>query len=86
MARNVKELKIRQEYFEAVIGREKAFELRYDDRNYQVGDILVLREYEGSYTGRAAVVEVTYVLRNFEGLTEKFCALSIELIWGGFGL
>lgn len=86
MATDVKELKIRQEYFEAVISKEKTFEIRYDDRNFQVGDVLVLREYEGNYTGRAAVVKVTYVLRDFEGLAKKFVALSIELIWGGFRL
>lgn len=84
MIRSVKELKIRQEYLEKVILGEKTFEIRKNDRNYQVGDILVLREYEGDYTGRVAVVEVLYVLDEFEGLAPGFAALSIQLIWGGF--
>ena len=84
MIRNVKELKIRQEYLERVLLGEKTFEIRKNDRNYQVGDILVLREYEGDYTGRVAIVEVLYVLNEFEGLVSGFAALSIQLIWGGF--
>ena len=85
MVKEVKELKIRQEYFESVLSRDKRFEIRKNDRNFQVGDILVLREYEGKYTGRAAVVEVLYVLNDFEGLASGYAALSIRLIWGGFG-
>ena len=84
MIRNVKELKIRQEYLERVLLGEKTFEIRKNDRNYQEGDILVLREYEGAYTGRVAVVAVQYVLNEFEGLVPGFAALSIQLIWGGF--
>lgn len=84
MFKDVKELKIRQEYFESILSGEKRFEIRENDRNFQVGDILVLREYEGKYTGRAAVVEILYVLDNFEGLISGYAALSIRLIWGGF--
>lgn len=84
MATDVKELKIRQEYFEAVISKEKTFEIRYDDRNFQVGDVLVLREYEGYYTGRTVIAKVTYVLSDFEGLKEGYVVMSIKLIWGGY--
>ena len=83
MAKNVKELKIRQEYIVEVLLGNKTFEIRKNDRDYQVGDILVLREYEGYYTGRFAIVEVMYVLSEFEGLAPGFAALSIQLIWGG---
>lgn len=45
-------LKIQPKYFEMVKWGIKRFELRKDDRNYQVGDFIVLREYEnGEYTG-----------------------------------
>ena len=77
----IHELKIAPEYFEKVVSKEKSFEVRYNDRNFQVGDILGLMEYiDGSYTGRSVYVKVTYILRDFEGLQPNFAVLSIELI------
>lgn len=77
----VHELKIAPNYFEKVVSNEKSFEVRYDDRNFQVGDILKLMEFVGgSYTGRSVYVKVTYILRDFEGLQPNFVVLSIELI------
>lgn len=40
------ELKTWPEFYRAVQENKKTFELRYDDRNYQVGDELILREFE----------------------------------------
>ena len=77
----VHELKIAPNYFEKVVSKEKSFEVRYNDRNFQVGDILKLMEYtEGSYTDRSIYVKVTYILRDFEGLQPNFVVISIELI------
>lgn len=77
----VHELKIAPNYFEKVFSKEKSFEVRYDDRNFQVGDILKLMEYvDGSYTGRFVYTKVTYILREFEGLQPNFVVFSIELI------
>lgn len=74
-------LKITPNYFEKVVSKEKSFEIRYNDRNFQVGDILKLMEYtDGSYTGRFVYVKVTYILRDFEGLQPNFVGLSIELV------
>lgn len=39
------ELKIKEEYFNAVIRGEKTFELRKNDRNYQVGDLIHFVEF-----------------------------------------
>lgn len=76
------ELKILPEYFEAVASGEKKFEVRYDDRGYQAGDELILREinrdYEGSYTGRRIRVNVTYVYRG-EYCKRGYCIMSISL-------
>lgn len=40
-------LKTKPEYFQAVINGKKPFEIRYNDRNFQVGDRVILEEYTG---------------------------------------
>ncbi|MFP7308821.1 DUF3850 domain-containing protein [Enterococcus faecalis] len=58
----IHELKILPEYFEAVVSGNKCFEIRKNDRRYEVGDILRLNEYEdGKYTGNFHVAEITYI-------------------------
>ncbi|HAP4176890.1 TPA: DUF3850 domain-containing protein [Enterococcus faecalis] len=55
-------MKILPEYFTAVASGIKRFEIRKNDRGYNVGDILRLNEYEnGKYTGNVHVVEITYI-------------------------
>jgi hypothetical protein len=78
---NIHELKIAPEYFEKVLSKEKTFEFRYNDRNYQVGDILKLKEYHnGNYSGQETSVQITYILQNFEGLQPNYTILSIKPI------
>ena len=51
------------EYYNAIDQGKKSFEVRFNDRNYQVHDILHLQEWaDGEYTGREMEVEVTYLL------------------------
>ena len=75
------EKKLLPEYFEAVGRRAKTFELRKDDSDYQIGDLLTLREWNGEeYTGREIIREITYILRDAPeyGLMEGYCILSIQ--------
>jgi hypothetical protein len=69
---------------------KKTHELRYNDRNYQVGDVLDLQEYDQkikSYTGRSLKVEITYMTSaenpcamSAVGLNEGFVILSVKKI------
>lgn len=61
---NVRELKTESKYFQAQKDGVKNFEIRKNDRDYQVGDVLILREYvseKGQYTGRKLRCLVTYI-------------------------
>ena len=74
-------LKCWPEYFQALKMGLKTFELRKDDRNFQVGDILVLEEYlpdEGRYTGDELRFSVTYKLSNFVGIEPGYCVLGVH--------
>ncbi len=56
----------------------KTHDLRIDDRGYEVGDILVLQEYDvvsGAYTGRETRREITYIT------SDKYpCAFSSAVL------
>src|SRR5262245_48767027 len=64
------ELKCLSVYFHAISRGDKTFEVRRDDRGFQKGDVLTLREWKAQselahargYTGNAEEVLVTYVL------------------------
>ena len=60
----VYKLKILPEYYKAQIEGKKNFEIRKNDRGYQVGDWILLKEYNPEikkFTGRKVTVEVTYI-------------------------
>lgn len=57
-------LKTWPQYFEAVSSGEKTFEVRKNDRNFKVGDILHLDEWcpsQAEYLGRSVARRVTYI-------------------------
>lgn len=59
------EKKILPEYFNEVIHDRKKFEIRKDEDNLQIGDAVVLREWDGEkYTGREVGRHIVYVLRD----------------------
>lgn len=58
------DLKILPEYFKEVLSGKKPFEIRKNDRNFEVNDLIVLHEYDAerqSYTGRFVKRQITYV-------------------------
>lgn len=81
------ELKCWPEYFEAALNNDKLFEARIDDRDYQVGDVLQLREWDPKtreYTGRYFSRKITYILRASglnsasEAIRQGYVVMSIE--------
>ena len=74
----VHELKIKPKYFNDVCFNNKRFELRKDDRGYKVGDRILLKEWDGDYTGRVFTPNypIQYILRDCEGLEEGYCILG----------
>lgn len=56
-------LKTLPKYFKAVRSGSKTFEVRKDDRDYQVNDTLILQKYDkGCYLIEECKVLITYVL------------------------
>jgi ASC-1-like (ASCH) protein len=82
------ELKTDPQTFDDVEAGLKTFEIRLDDRNFAVGDILVLRRTRHSgaamaagapleFTGRTLRVVVQHKLKGY-GLMPGWCVLSIR--------
>jgi len=75
------ELKTWPEFFDAIAAGRKAFEVRRDDRGFQVGDVLRLVEYEPrdqTYTGLAVERVVTYKMDGGKfGVEPGHCVLGL---------
>ena len=78
---NEYKLKIKSEHYVDVINGTKTAEIRYNDRNYQVDDILILNEIDslGNFTGNNCVVIVTHVLNNNQYLQTGYVMLSFHI-------
>lgn len=76
------ELKIIHDYFNDIMFDNKNFEIRKNDRDYHVGDKLILKEwkpYQSRYTGNKITATVDYIhYGNGEyGLAEGYCVLGL---------
>ena len=61
---NTHNLKTWTEYFNKIDFGEKKFEIRYNDRGFKVGDILILQEYDkfkSVFTGEVRAFKVDYI-------------------------
>ena len=74
-------LKIKPEYYKDVECGLKTFELRKNDRNFQVGDVLMLIKLDdkGNETDQVTRVKVTYILKDCPqyGLKDGYAILGI---------
>lgn len=86
-------LKTVSPHFQNIVNGIKTFEVRKDDRDFQVNDVLILNEYSPSecyagsgqvpelrYTGKKCFVVVKHILRDTEYNLPGFVTMSISLI------
>lgn len=75
------ELKILPKYFDDVFWQRKQFEVRRHDRDFKVGDILILKEWISgtqSYSGRSISIPIKYILPGGKfGIEEGYCILGL---------
>lgn len=82
-------LKVFVKYADAIMNGTKTFEIRKNDRGYEVGDKIVFDVVtnEGYAVGAAArhplngaTYRIDYILDDFEGLAQKYVALAIPKV------
>lgn len=80
-------------FFQAFLEDRKLHDIRSKDRDFRVGDTVLLQEYEpfvegGRYTGRELMMQITYITSNDTPcalssavLDRDYCVLSLKK-WG----
>ena len=79
---NEHELKIGPRQFDDILHNGKGCEVRFNDRNYKVGDLVILHEHivdHSEYTGRYAWFIISHIQESF-GLKQGWVVLSWETI------
>lgn len=68
-------------FFKHIVDGVKTFEVRKNDRPFNVGDRLLLQEYNpgtATYTGQEWNGEITYILDNPDYCKKNFVVLGIK--------
>lgn len=79
---NTHELKILPKWFEDVQANKKNFEIRKNDRNFELGDYLILKEwYGGKFTDRYIIRQIEYIYQGDGryGISEDCCVLGLKV-------
>lgn len=75
--------------FSAVLNGNKKYEIRVNDRNFQEGDELYLREWSPDtqrYSGRHILAVISYMTRGGEwGLPADLCVMSLRVQYWDIG-
>lgn len=76
------ELKTLSTFYSDIVLGQKKFEIRKNDRNFKIGDILYLREIndDKEYTGYSCLVVVTYLVSDPSYCKEGFVVMGITLL------
>ena len=75
------ELKIQSFHFNDLLKGYKAAEVRFNDRDYQVGDVIYLHEIDENEvsTGQGMNAEISHVLHGGQfGIEKGWCVLSLS--------
>ena len=76
------ELKTWPQSYEAIKSGEKTFEYRLNDRDYKVGDLLLLRNFDPNtkqYLNDEILVKVTYIVYGgVYGIPKDYCIMAIR--------
>lgn len=84
---NSHKLSIAPSYFKDIKNKIKTFEIRKNDKQFKIGDYLLLLECDIKfdngqtgfhYTGKGIFVRITYILHNVYGILDDFVALGFE--------
>lgn len=80
-------LKVLIKYADAIMNGTKTFEIRKNDRGYEVGDMIVFTvvaddchsfEDAARHPLNGETYRIDYILDDFEGLAQKYMALAIS--------
>lgn len=80
---NAHMLKILPEFLAPLLTKEKNFEVRYNDRDYKVGDLLILQEWNPQmeiYTGRWLCAQISYILDDPRYCKKDYVILGLKFI------
>ena len=79
----IHKLKLNADYYDDSASGIKPFEIRKNDRDYRIGDILELREWvfsnlenKGTYTGNVHWKIITYIFEDVQYLPEGYVCLA----------
>lgn len=73
-------LKTWPDFFRAIEEGRKSFEIRINDRDFRVGDEVLLLEYSparGEYLGGVIHRKITFILTGGMGLRDGYCAFEL---------
>ena len=83
----IHKLKLNSDYYSDSASGVKTFEIRKNDRNFKVGDILELREWlwsalegKGAHTGNVHWKIITYILEDEKFLKEGYVCIAVAPI------
>ena len=78
-------LKLKTEYVTEVMYGEKTFELRKNDRDFKVGDLIHFTDTEGKelICNEDNIFKITYILKDVPeyGLDKDYCIFGIKKLY-----
>lgn len=80
--RPIHELKIEPQYLDRLMSEVKRFEIRFNDRDYQVGDYIRFVGNSRHPLGEnfKPLFEITYLCHFPQGLKENWVVLGVEIV------